>query len=440
MQSNQETSLSNNQEISGKEIKKGHGRYLPKVIFRTLLPVIVLVAGTVVALWMMETGPQAKPRPRTRNATLVECRTVDYSTQQTIISGMGTVAAACNVELKPQVSGEIIELNPNLVPGGHFRQGETLLKIDPTDYGLTVRELATNVAKAESDLQLEQGNQLIAQKEYKLLGEVVSDQEKALMLRHPQLENLRATLEAARTKLEQAKVDLLRTEIKAPFNAVVQSREVNLGTRAGETTVLASLVGTDAYWVEVSIPVSQLRWVRIPQTEKDQGSLVRIYDSAAWGDGVCRQGRVIRLKTGLEEQGRMARLIVWVEDPLSLQPDHTDQPRMLIGSYVRVEIEGRAVASAAAIEREFIRNGDSVWVMNPERGLVIRPVEIAFRGADHLIVTNGIDSGEQLIISDIAAPVAGMALRTAAAPNDFTDDTADHQTPAIPTAGQEGQS
>jgi RND family efflux transporter MFP subunit len=435
MQSNQETSLFNNQEISGKEIKKDHGRHLPKIIFRTLLPVVVLTAGVVFGLWMMETGPQAKARPLTRNATLVECRSVDYSTQQTIISGMGTVTAACSVDLKPQVSGEIIELNPNLIPGGHFRQGETLLKIDPTDYSLTVRELATDVAKAESDIQLEQGNQLVAEKEYKLLGEAVSDQEKALMLRQPQLENLRATLGAARAKLEQAKVDLARTEIKAPFNAVVQSREVNLGTRASETTTLASLVGTDAYWVEVSIPVSQLRWVRIPKTEKDQGSLVRIYDSSAWGDGVWRQGRVIRLKTGLEEQGRMARLIVRVEDPLSLQPDHTDQPRMLLDSYVRAEIEGQAVASATAIEREFIRNGNSVWVMNPEGNLAIRPVEITFRGADHLIVTSGIDPGELLIISDIAAPVAGMALRTA---NNTDGNTDGQQQPATPTARQEG--
>ena len=186
-----------------------------------------------------------------------------------------------------------------------------------------MRQLTTDVAKAESDLQLEQGNQLVAQKEYKLLGETVSDVEKALMLRRPQLENLRATLEAAQAKLEQARVDLARTQIKAPFNAVVQARSADVGARASESTVLATLVGTDAYWVEVSVPVSQLRWIRIPQTDGDQGALVRVYDSAAWGDGVFRQGRVVRLEADLEEQGRMARLLVRVEDPLSLQPDNT---------------------------------------------------------------------------------------------------------------------
>jgi len=401
------------------------------VVFRGLLPLVIIAAGGFLSVWMMETGPQAKPRPRERNVTLVEVRAVDYSSQQTTISGMGTVSVACSVELQPQVSGEIISLNPNLVPGGHFQKGETLFNIDPTDYRLTVRERATDVAKAKSDLQLEQGNQLIAKKEYKLLGETVSDQERALMLRRPQLENLQATLEAARAKFDKAQVDLGRTEIKAPFNAVIQSREVNLGTRVSESLVLATLVDTDAYWVEVSVPVSQLRWIQIPHTRKDPGALVRIYDTAAWGDNIFRQGRVIRLKSDLESQGRMARLLIQVEDPLSLQPG-LDQPRMLIGSYVRVEIQGNAVASAAAIEREFIRNGNSIWVMTTQGNLAIRPVEISFRGVDRLMVTGGITSGEQLIITDIATPVAGMPLRT-------VDDTAG-QTATREPAGQGGQS
>lgn len=432
MLSKQERSISANDTVDGTSAAGGPRRSIMKKILRMLLPVAVFALGIALALWLMETGPQAKPQPHARNATLVETKTVDYSPQQTSISGMGTIAAARTVELTPQVNGEIIELNANLVPGGHFRQGEALLKIDPTDYRLTVRELATEVAKAESDVQLEQGNQLIAQKEYKLLGESVSDQERALMLRQPQLDNLRATLEAAQAKLEQARVDLSRAEIKAPFNAVVQSREVSLGARASESTVLATLVGTDAYWVEVSIPVSQLRWVRIPRIDGEHGSLVRVYDSAAWGDGVYRQGRVIRLEANLEEQGRMARLLVQVEDPLSLLPDNAGEPRMLIGSYVRVEIEGQAVTSAAAIEREFIRDGNSVWVMEPKGKLAIRPVEIVFRGSEHLLVTGGIEAGEELVVTDLAAPVAGMALRTA-------DDTVE-QAAAIQTAGQEGQS
>lgn len=406
-----------NQEISETEIKKRPQRSLTSLVLRRLLPLAVIVAGAGVAFWLMETGPQAKPKARVRNTTLVEYTTVNYGPQQTMITGMGTVAAARTVELKPQVTGSITELSAELIPGGHFKEGETLLKIDPADYRLAVKKLTTDVAKAESDLQLEQGNQLIAQKEYKLLNEMVSDTEKALILRRPQLENLRATLESAQAGLEQARVDLARTEIKAPFNAVVLSRAVDIGTRADESTVLATLVGTDACWVTVSIPVDQLRWINIPQKQGEEGSLVRIYDSGAWGDGVFREGRVIRLEAGLEEQGRMARLLVQVEDPLSLKPDSAGLPRMLIGQYVRVEIQGQGMASAAAINREFIRNGNSVWIMDGDGNLAIRPVEIAFKGTDQLLITGGIAAGEQLITTDIAAPVAGMSLKA-------VDDTA----------------
>lgn len=413
------------QKISETVMEKRHRRTWASLVLRGLLPLTVIVAGTGAAFWLMETGPQVKPQSRARNTTLVEYTTVKYGPQQTVITGMGTVAAARTVELKPQVTGNITELSGNLIPGGHFQQGETLLKIDPADYHLTVKQLTTDVAKAESDLQLEQGNQLISQKEYKLLNETVSDVEKALILRQPQLENLRATLESAQTRLEQARVDLARTRIKAPFNAVVLSRAVDIGTRANESTVLATLVGTDACWVAVSIPVDQLRWINIPQKQGDEGALVRIYDSAAWGDGVFRQGRVIRLEAGLEEQGRMARLLVQVEDPLSLKSESAGQPRMLIGEYVRVEIQGQGMASAAAIDREFIRNGNSVWIMDGDGNLAIRPVEIAFKGTDRLLITGGIAAGEQLIITDIATPVAGMSLQA-------VDDNASQMTTKVP--------
>ncbi len=380
-------------------------------ILRILLPVVVLAAGVFIVLWMMETKPQAKPRPQARNAALVEVQRVEYGPQRTQVDAMGTVVAARQVELKPQVSGEILTLSDNLVPGGYFRTGETLLRIDPTDYRLTVRQLASEVAQIESDLQLEQGNQLIAQKEYELLGQPVTEAELSLILRQPQLDSLRASLEAAQVKLEQAKVDLARTEISAPFNAVVQTREVNVGSRVGESTALATLVGTDEYWVEVSVPVSQLRWIKIPQAKGEVGSLVKIFDNAAWGAEAYREGRVIRLAAGLETQGRMARLLVQVKDPLALSAGSLGKPRLLIDSYVQVQIEGLALPSAVALDRSLLRDGDNLWLLDDQGRLEIRPVSVAFKGRDQALITAGVAPGEQLVTSDLAAPVAGMALR-----------------------------
>ena len=85
---------------------------------------------------------------------------------------------------------------------------------------------------------------------------------------------------------------------------------------------------------------------------------------------------------------------------------------MIIGTYVRVEIEGTALASVAAIDRELLRDGDQVWIMTPEAKLEIRPVEILYRGRERVLVNKGIQLGEKLIVTDLTAPVPGMPLRT----------------------------
>lgn len=380
-------------------------------LLRLLLPVIVIIISASVAVWMMQSGPKAKPRAKTRNAVLVDVRPIELGPHTTTVNIMGTVKPQHEVALKPRVSGEIIKVGDNLIPGGRFNKGEELLVIDPSDYQLVVRQLASEVARVESDMQVELGRQRVAQKEFELLGESVSEVEKTLMLREPQLENNRALLEGTRARLEQAQLDLKRTSVRSPFNAVVMSREVNLGTRVSPSTTLATLVGSDSYWVEAPIPASQLQWISISQEDSDSGSPVRIYDSVAWGPNRSRSGRLVGLTAMVEENGRMATLLAEIADPLSLQPTSSEQPKLLLGSYVRVEIEGKLLSKAAAIERDLIHNGEQLWIMDEEGRLDIRTVEIAFRGQDQVLVTGGVNHGEKLITTNLPSPVQGMTLR-----------------------------
>ncbi len=378
---------------------------------RLLLPIIVILAGAAVAVWLMQSGPKAKPRPKVRNAVIVEVRPIEFGSQTTTISIMGTVKPQREVALKPQVSGEIIEMNDNLVPGGRFNREESLLTIDPSDYQLAVKQLASEVARVEADLQMELGRQRVAQKEYELLGETVSTEEHALMLRVPQLASSRAVREGAMARLEQAQLDLKRTTVKAPFNAVVMSREINLGTRVSTATTLVTLVGSDRYWVEAPIPASQLKWISTGQQGSTTGSPVRIYDTASWGQDSYRTGQLIGLTAMVEEKGRMARVLAEVPDPLALKPTAEGQPKLLLGSYVRVEIDGKILPHASSIERNLIRDGNHVWIMDEQGHLDIRPVEIAFRGQDHVLITGGISDGEHLITTNLSSPVQGMTLR-----------------------------
>ena len=107
----------------------------------------------------------------------------------------------------------------------------------------------------------------------------------------------------------------------------------------------------------------------------------------------------------------MARVLAEVPDPLALKSATEGQPKLLLGSYVRVEIDGKILPHASAIERDLIRDGNQLWIMDEQGRLDIRQVEIAFRGQNHVLITGGVSDGERLITTNLSSPVQGMTLR-----------------------------
>lgn len=377
--------------------------------FHALLALGLLIAGGLVSLWVLNSGPAAKERKPKADSVLVEVRPVVFGPGQSLIEAYGTVIPARQVELRSQVSGEVIELGRNLVPGALVGEGELLVGIDQADHSLNLRQAAAELTEAEATLRLEQGNQEVARREYALFGEKTGTED--LVLRQPQLAAAAARLDAARARRERAQLDLERTKVRAPFAAVVEKKEVDLGSRLTVGSPLLSLIAIDRYWIEVLIPAGQLTWITIPGRGKTAASPVRVYDPA-WGTGIFRTGRVLRLAGTLEEQGRLARLLVAVDDPLGLKSGSGQSQRLFTGAYVRVEIEGKKLKQVAALKRSLLRDGDQVWLMDQQNKLEIRPVEVAFRDRNQALISAGLKPGERLVVSDLAAPVAGLPLRT----------------------------
>lgn len=374
-----------------------------------VLPLLIVVLGVVVVWVLMETGPQAQRKARPRNARLVDVQRIQKADKPIVVEAMGTVVPAKRVDVRPRVSGEIVGIGEDFVPGGRFLAGQMLVQIDPTDYALMVRQRKSDVARTKSAYQLELAQQSVVEREYELLGETISEAERDLVLRKPQLESAKAAYEAAEAVLENARLDQARTQVVAPFNGVLQARHVNVGTQVSPATSLGTFVGTDMYWVEVSVPVDQLRWLFIPQSQGGVGSHVRIYNESAWGREVFRTGRVMRLVPAVEPEGRMARLIVAVEDPLG--QDTPTVPILLLGTYVRVEIIGKSLDDVWAVKRTSLHDGDVVWVMNEADQLDIRKVDVVYRGRDEVLVRRGVGLGERVVTTDLGAPVSGMPLR-----------------------------
>ena len=378
-----------------------------------VLPVGALVVAAGVSLYWLTHRPKAQRRPPEPRAILVEVERVRRANQPVVIRALGTVVPARTIQLASLVSGKIIPpVSLQFVPGGHVQADKPILRIDPRDYEAVVKQRAGDLAKARSDLEVEIGRQSVARRESQLLGDAVKQEDEDLVLRKPQLAMAEAAEAAAQATLAKAQLDLKRTTVTTPFNAMVQSRSVNLGSHVAVGSPLASLVGTDEYWVQVSLPVDQLKRIDIPEFNSKHGSTVRVYHEAAWGPGVFRDGTVHRLMSDLEPQGRLAQLLVKVEDPLGLKVAPEKRHPLILGAHVRVEIRGRDLQNVVRLARTALRDGDRVWVMNPDKTLAVCPVDVVWSGNDDVYVGKGLTDGDMLITSDLGAPVRGMALRT----------------------------
>ena len=287
---------------------------------------------------------------------------------------------------------------PNFIDGGLLAKGDEILNIEPIDYELALAEAESKLENARFAYKTELGQQEIAKHEWELLKtDDATDLEKELSLRKPHLAADKAALKAAEAALKKARINLERTEIRAPFNAVVTKRSVHIGSQATLQAELGMLVGTDAYWVLVSIPVDRLRWISVP------GAAAKIISSS----GASREGTVIKLLGDLEEKGRMARLLVEVRDPFCVLPENAGNKPLLLGEYTRAEIEGTRMTGVHEISRLALRENSSVWIAKDGK-LDIREVEVLWRDSDQVLVRDGLNDGESLIVSDLTAAIQGM--------------------------------
>ncbi|MGD9174163.1 MAG: efflux RND transporter periplasmic adaptor subunit [Desulfobacterales bacterium] len=375
------------------------------------LSLAVIVAGIIGAAYITKTAPKARRRPPAKIAPLVEVAQIQPGIHNVAVQAMGTVVPAKEIVLESRVSGEIVALHPQFAVGGFLEKGSEVLRIEPLDYELAVTLAEARVKDSESILKVAEEEAAAAVEEWRLLysNKPENAEIPALVAKEPQLEAARAKLAAEKADLQKAKLDLARTRIKAPFNAIVRKKFVDIGSQVSGQEQLAELIGTDVYWIQASIPVDRLNWITIPRQSTETGSKVRIFHRNEY----IHSGTVIKLLGDLEQEGRMARVIIEVRDPLGLRRKEKKQLPLLIGEYVRLEISGRQLDNVYRIPRTALRDSNRIWVASSEDTLKIRDVDILWRDSDTVLFRDGLQPGDRLIVSELPTPVDGMAVQIA---------------------------
>jgi len=387
-----------------------------------LQPLGILIAlgvAAAVAWILFKTAPKTEPEEKPRSITSVQVIELQPTSERTLVTSWGTVIPAQEITIRPQVSGQIIEQHKDLIPGGRLAKDDILLKIDPAEYQLNLVEREAELANAQFEYDLELGQQAIAKREWERLKKEIpdSDANPALALRKPHLQKAAAMVTKAKNAIAQAQLDLERTTLPAPFNCMIVSESVDIGQLVDSGNDIVNLVGSDTFWIQASVQLSDLERIQVSKNPHAEIRLDTGSNRKPWN------GKVIRLLSDLERNRRLARILIEVEDPLGLKKPKNDQIPLLLGSYVRVDIEAGNLENVLKIPRAALREGNRIWLVKPDNRIRIADPDILWRQEETIFISNILQQGERLIVSDLRSALPEMEVRPRLLEPSETPDT-----------------
>ncbi|NOX55534.1 MAG: HlyD family efflux transporter periplasmic adaptor subunit [Planctomycetes bacterium] len=421
-----------------------------------LPPIAVgLVAVLLARLSRTEPEPVA-PAETVRTLRIVRVPVVDVVPR---VIGYGTAEPRRIWQAVAEVRGRIVQTHPDLKPGATVKQGAILLRIDPKEYELAIAQLEADIEQVTAQLdelavqetndqdllKLESASLTLAEAELARLESLrdknsvsasqVDAQRRAVLAQRrsvqslknkirlvsPRRKSLQAALAVKQAALAQAKLDLAKTVIRAPFHCRVGEVQLEVGQYVVAGQVLFRAHGTDAAEIEAQIPLDQLRHLIDPAHRiaapvmLDTATVKRLFNfdvtvryrigdfEAEW------TGRVVRMREQIEPQTHTVGLVVAVDKPYA-QAIPGKRPPLVQGMFCEVELRGAVRRQRVVIPRLAVHDGH-VYVLDSESRLRRKEVQIAFGQSDFLCLRAGLQGGERLVVSDPAPAIEGMRVQ-----------------------------
>jgi membrane fusion protein, multidrug efflux system len=315
----------------------------------------------------VQRGPQAIP---------VEVAPVQEETLRRRIEAVGTTLARQAVDIVPLASGRVESIT--FVPGQRVATGDVLVRIDEE-----IQE--AEVAEARATLR-----------------EAVLAYERAVKLRtnntvaQATVDDLEAARDGAQARLDGALRLLADRTVRAPFAGIVGLRQVDVGARVDDDTVLTTLDDLSEIEIEFSVPEIFFGRVR-------HGQPVSATSTAF--PGRAFSGRIATIDTRVGLVSRAFRVRAVLPNPDLVLP---------AGMFMHVEVVLEERPAVLIPEEAVIAEGDGTFVFTvQDERAQRRPVRLGQRQAGTVEVLEGLEAGEPVVREGMQRLRDGAAISTA---------------------------
>jgi RND family efflux transporter MFP subunit len=373
---------------------------------RKLLPLAILAGAVLLMLLLAGLRPKPAERALPPRIPLVEVIEVAERPAGFAVRAQGTVQPRTQTALVSEVAGTVIEVSPVFAPGGYFRRGELLLRIDPKDYEVALARAEAQLANRRALLAQETARAEQAARDWTAVGRGTPSE---LVLRRPFVAEAEANVRAAEADLRAAEINLSRTEIRAPFDGLLREKRADLGQYVGIGAPIGVLAAIDVAEVRLPLTEADLALVDLPP----EGLPVPLSARSAAQPGDWH-GRLVRSEGVLDERSRVLHVVVEVADPYGLNGHGNPQRPLKFGTFVEGRIPGALSHPVIVLPRHALRGMDQVLLADQDDRLRLRDIQVLRSDRENVYVGAGLAPGERVVTTPIETPVEGMPLRVLA--------------------------
>lgn len=405
---------------------------------KIVLPVVIIAAAIAVFVMLKATKPATPASPQPEKAWLVDAVTVDYQRLAPEVRIYGRVETPRDANLKAAIEADVVEVN--VLEGEIVAAGDLLIKLDDTDVKLAMQQREADVAEAQALInsenqryQRDQGllanqKQLVSladnavQRAKKLeqsrlasqstLDEALAAYEQQVLAlkqlqhdinEHPsRLAQLKAAHKRAETLLQQSKVNLARSEIRAPFSGRVAGLTVALGDRVRGGDSLLTIYDLSQLEVRAQIPGRYIGQVR---RMLSQGQTL---SARAWLDGEEKMLTLNRLSGEVRQDSGGIDGLFRLTD---------NQQPLPLGTFVELQLQLAEQDSLIELPFSALYGMDRVYLIEDEhlRSVTIERVgeKSSVEGNTLLVRSEELSEGDLVATTQLPNAITGLRVEIA---------------------------